>query len=54
MAKKYIIYVADLQLWLKYVKATASADDSSTSVSPLKKSNVLHGITLQYTTVKAT
>ena len=29
----YIIYVADLQLWLKYVKATTYADDTSTSVS---------------------
>jgi hypothetical protein len=29
----YIIYVADIQLWLKYVKATTYADDTSTSVS---------------------
>ena len=29
----YIIHVADLQLWLKFVKATTYADDTSTSVS---------------------
>jgi hypothetical protein len=29
----YIIYVADIQLWLKYVKATTYADDTSTSVN---------------------
>ena len=29
----YIIYVADLQLWLKYVHVTTYADDTCTSVS---------------------
>ena len=29
----YIIYVADLQLWLKYAMITTYADDTSSSVS---------------------
>ena len=29
----YIIYVADLQVWLKYVTAITYADDTSTSIS---------------------
>ena len=29
----FIIYVTDLQLWLKYVSARIYADDTSTSVS---------------------
>ena len=36
----YIIYVADLQNWLKYVLVTTNADDTSTSISHLLISEV--------------
>jgi retron-type reverse transcriptase len=37
----YIIYVADLQIWLKHVSAITYADETSTSVSHTKLSRVI-------------